>query len=778
MTVGRTMHALASRRVPAAAAMLLLLAACDIANRPYPLDDITGNVFYTSFQERPKYLDPASSYGVNETPWTYSIYEPLLGYHYLKRPYTLEGRTAIDVPLPQYLDKDGNALADDAPASAVAFSIYTYRLKPGTRYQPHPALARDAAGKLLYHDLTPAQIRGKYSISDFPLDSAAGVATATREATAHDYVYQIKRLASPYVPTPVPLYSLLNQYIVGLRELGDALKAERKAAIEKRDPRDLYLPWRDLREVPLAGARAIDDRTLEIRVIGKYPQFRFWTAMTFFAPIPWEADRFYAQRGMAGNTLTLNAWPVGTGPYMLASQAPNRYVLARNPNYRADPYPSEGMPGDRERGWLTDAGKPMPFIDKVVLSLEKEREPEETKFMQGYYDNPDVSRLDIGFPLLKESIDGTGRWKEIAAHQVQLISSLEPSNWYVGFNMLDPVVGQGDTPEREVGNRKLRQALSIANDWEEYGAVFFDNYGPSQAAMGPIPPGLFGFREGEAGINPVTHVWKDGRAVRRSIDEARKLLAEAGYPDGRDAATGKPLVLFYDVNGVGPAYQARLDWQIKQWAKIGVQTEIRANDYNRFQDRMRKGNAQTYFWGWFADYPDPENYLFLLTTSQGKVKSDGENASNYSNPEYDRLYDESRAVPDGPERQALIDRMVRIVQHDAPWSFGIFPGSTGVYQQWLHNAKPSGVLYDRIRYLRIDGPLRARKIAEWNRPRAWPLGLIAVALMLLAWPAWRVWRRREAATGRVSKIDIAAGKTRGAGGTGSANAADIAGKAD
>ena len=743
-------------------AIVTLLTACDIANRPYPAADISGNVFYSSFQERPKYLDPASSYNLNETPWTYSIYEPLLGYHYLKRPYTLEGRVAEDVPTPQYLDKDGRPLADDAPAADVATSVYTFKLKANTRYQPHPALATDASGKFLYHDLSPAHIKGKYSIADFPLDKGAGVVSSTREATAHDYVYQIKRLASPYVPTPVPLYNLLNQYIVGLKDLGDRLKVEHKAAVAKRDARDPYLPWRDLREVDLAGARAIDDRTLEIRVIGKYPQFRFWTAMPFFSPIPWEADRFYAQRGMTDNTLSLNAWPIGTGPFMLASQSANRYVLERNPNYRGDPYPSEGMPGDRERGWLNDAGKPMPFLDKVVLSLEKEREPEETKFMQGYYDNPDVSRLDIGFPLLKETIDKTGRFNEIAAHRIQLITSLEPSNWYVGFNMLDPVVGKGDTPERDEKNRKLRQALSIATDWEEYGAVFFDNYGPSQAAMGPIPPGLFGFRDGEAGVNPVTHVWKDGRAVRRSVDEAKKLLADAGYPDGRDAKTGKPLVLFYDVNGVGPAYQARLDWQIKQWAKIGVQTEIRANDYNRFQDRMRKGNAQTYFWGWFADYPDPENYLFLLTTSQSKVKSDGENASNYSNVEFDKLYDESRALGDGPERQALIDKMVQIAQVDAPWSYGIFPGSTGVYQQWLHNAKPTGVINDRIRYLRVDGALRAQKIAEWNRPRTWPLLVIVLVLALLAWPAVRVLRRREAATARVSKIDVALGSPRDA----------------
>jgi ABC-type transport system substrate-binding protein len=743
--------------VAAGLAVLLVPAGCKVANQPYPDAEIAGNVFYTSFQERPKYFDPVSSYAVNETPFTYAVYEPLLGYHYLQRPYTLEGRTALEVPVPRYLDRDGKPLPDDAAAERIASSVYTFRLKPGTRYQPHPALAKDAAGRFLYHDLQPAQIRGKYSILDFPLDQAA---LATREATAEDYVYQIKRLASPYVATPSPLYNLLNQYIVGLKDLGERLKAEHQAALQTRSARELYLPWRDLREVPLSGVRAVDAHTLEIKVIGKYPQFKFWLALTMFAPIPWEAERFYAQRGMAENSLTLNAWPIGTGPFMLTEQSANRYVLARNPNYREEFYPEVGMPGDRERGWLDDAGKRLPFLDKAVFHLEKEREPEETKFMQGYYDNPDVSRLDIGFPLLKEQMDKTGRWQTIRDHGIDMVSALEPSNWYIGFNMLDPVVGNGDTPDQQEKNRKLRQALSIATDWEEYAAVFFDNYGPSEAAMGPIPPGLFGYVAGQEGVNPVTHLWRDGKAVRRPIDDAKRLLAEAGYPDGREARTGKPLVIFYDSNGVGPAYQARLDWQVKQFAKLGVQTEVRANDYNRFQERMRKGNEQIYFWGWFADYPDPEDYLFLLTTSQGKVKFDGENASNYSNPAYDKLYDRMKALPDGPERRALIDQMVQIVRQDAPWSFGIFPGSTGVYQQWLRNAKPSGVLNDRIRYLRVDGALRARKIAEWNQPRVWPLGVALLLFVLLLVPARRHYLRRENADARATRIAVASGAAR------------------
>ena len=116
------------------------------------------------------------------------------------------------------------------------------------------------------------------------------------------------------------------------------------------------------------------------------------------------------------------------------------------------------------------------------------------------------------------------------------------NSYFIGFNMLDPVIGTGSTPDEQVRHRKLRQAISIAMDWEEYSKIFPKKAGST--AMGPLPLGIFGSREGTAaGVNPVTHRWQDGKAVRRSIEDAKALMVEAGYPQGRDAKTGKPLVL-------------------------------------------------------------------------------------------------------------------------------------------------------------------------------------------------------------------------------------------
>lgn len=330
---------------------------------------------------------------------------------------------------------------------------------------------------LWYYPLKSGELDGKFGIPDFQH-------TGTRELTADDYVYAFRRLASPRVVSPI--FSVLADHVVGMRAYGEVLR-ERDRALRKGSASG-PLPWMDLREPDgFTGIEAIDPHTLRIRVIGKYPQFKYWLAMTFTSPIPWEADRFYSQPGMADQDLSFNTWPVGTGPYLLTQSLQNRrHVLERNPNFRGEPYPCEGEPADAEKGLLADCGKPTPFIDKIVFSVEKEAVPLTGKFLQGYYDVPQVERGDIGVAMLVSAGDSADKAALYREHGIQLPTTVETSIWYMGFNWLDPVVGQGDTPEQQERNRKLRQAISIAFNWEEYVAIFEN----SQAAVahGPVAP--------------------------------------------------------------------------------------------------------------------------------------------------------------------------------------------------------------------------------------------------------------------------------------------------
>ena len=717
-----------------AGVLAVALAGCN--NNPQPEGAAASNTLYSAVSgSSPRHLDPTASYWSNEGAYLYQIYEPPYGYHYLKRPFELVPKAAAAVAQPRYLDKAGRPLPADAPAADIAESVYDVPIKPGIRYQPHPAFALDEHGRHRYHAMKPGELGDRRSPWDFDH-------MGTRELVADDYVYAIKRHATTRITTPI--FGIFAEYVVGLKDYGELVKAEDAKLRAGLSAASLDKPFLDFRRWPLAGVSAPDKHLLRIRIKGKYPQWNYWMAMTFLAPVPWEADAFYAQPGMVFHGLSLDRWPVGTGPYMMAEYVQDRrLVMKRNPHYRGEPYPCEGMPGDKEAGLLDDCGKTMPFIDSLVSTIEKEGVPLRAKFRQGYYDIPRIERFDDGMEFLVEMDDSPDVRRDYIARGFQLPKFADVSVNYLGFNMLDPTVGRADDPEQQARQRKLRQAISIAVDWEEYSRIFPKNAG--ETAMGLLPAGLFGSRHGQPeGINPVTHRLVDGQPVRRPIADAKRLMVEAGYPDGRDATSGRPLVLNYDVSSQPtPESRSQIDWMVKQFAKIDVQLEVRASDNNQFQEKVRQGRHQIYSAGWLADYPDAENFLFLLYGPNAKSTSEGENTSNYANAEYDLLYARLKDIEDGPEKQALIDQMTAIAQSDAPWSFGYFPYSSGAFQSWVHNAKPAVLVRDMARYYRIDARSRVQHQTEWNQPVWWPLWLGLSALTAVAVLAWRSLRRRE-----------------------------------
>ncbi len=711
-----------------------LLAGCN--NNPLPSDAAASNTSFSAVIENsPRHLDPTASYWSNDTPYTYQIYEPLYGYHYLKRPFELVPKTAQEVVKPIYLDKAGNVLPADAPGELVVESVYDIRIKPGILFQPHPAFAVDDQGKYRYHAMKPGDLGNRRTPLDFE-------ATGTRELTAEDFVYALKRHATTRITTPI--YGIFSEYVLGLKEYGALIKLEDAQLRAGLDKASLDKPFLDFRRWPLAGASAPEKHLFRLRIKGKYPQWSYWMSMTFFAPVPWEADAFYAQPGFAAVGLTLDTWPVGTGPYMMTEFIKDRrHVMKRNPNYRGEPYPCEGAPGDKEAGLLDDCGKRTPFIDSFVSTIEREAVPQRGKFRQGFYDIEVFERTDTGLDYLVAMQDSEDVKREYEQKGFRLPKFADVTSWLIGFNMLDPTIGLGDTPAQQARNRKLRQAISIAIDWEEYSKIFPKKGG--ETAMGPLPAGIVGSRHGTLeGVNPVTHKMVDGKTVRRSIDDAKRLMVEAGYPNGRDAQSGRPLVINYDYYAVPtPERKPDIDWVVRQFAKIDIQLEVRATDNNQFQDKVRKGKHQVYWLGWLADYPDAENFLFLLYGPNGKTRSDGENTSNYENPKFDRLFSQMKLLDDGPQKQAVIDKMVKIVQDDAPWSFGYFPYSSSAAQTWVHNHKPAVLVRDQGRYLRIDTAERVKRLNEWNQPVWWPVGLLGLALLALVVVAVRSFRRRE-----------------------------------
>lgn len=669
-------------KLKALALGVMFLSACDSQlNNPYSDNDANQSVLYESFSERPKHLDPVAAYSSNEFAIIGQIYEPPLQYHYLKRPYELTPLSVTKMPTVHYLSAKGDVLNEPVKETDIAFTDYIIDIKQNVNFQPHPAFAKDSAGNYVYHALTSEQITSVKILADF-------TQTGTRELTAADYVYQIKRLANPKLQSPIS--EMMKNYIVGFEKF-----AEQKGF----------------------GAEVISRYQYRIRIKGKSPQFIFWLAMPFFAPMPWEADAFYEQAGLRDKNITLDWFPIGTGAYFLAENNPNRrMILLKNPNFHGETYPTEGELEDAKNGLLIDAGKALPFIDKVVFMLEKETIPYWTKFLQGYYDLSGISSDSFDQAVQFTGSGGVALTPSMTEKRIQLQTSVTLSDYYLGFNMLDSMVG-GATESA----RKLRQAIAIAVDYEEYISIFMNGRGVP--AQGILPEGIYGYAEGGIGVNSEVYdvkapIFEGGGFFlkRKNISIAQQLLAEAGYENGIDPKTKEALILYFDTTAVSTDDRPRMNWYRKQFEKLGIKLIVRATDYNRFQEKLRTGNAQLFFLGWNADYPDPENFFFLLYGAHSKVKFGGENASNYENPEFDRLFEQMRNMDNSPKRYEIIQKMQHILQHDAPWVLGFHPKNFALYHQWYHNLKSNLMANNQLKYARLDVQTREKMRGKWNRP--------------------------------------------------------------
>ncbi len=116
-----------------------------------------------------------------------------------------------------------------------------------------------------------------------------------------------------------------------------------------------------------------------------------------------------------------------------------------------------------------------------------------------------------------------------------------------------------------------------------------------------------------------------------------------------------------------------------------------------------------------------------------RTASGGPNTANFADPEYDRLFLEMRALPNGPERREKIRRMVEIVERERPWIELFYPEDYALFHGWLANLKPPGMSLSILKYLDVDAARREALRRAWNRPLLWPLwalaGLTVAALL-------------------------------------------------
>jgi len=422
------------------------------------------------------------------------------------------------------------------------------------------------------------------------------------------------------------------------------------------------------------GLKALDRYTLQIKLKKPYPQLLYVLTMSYTAAVSREAVEYYGEE-------FLNH-PVGTGPFKLKDWMRGaKIILVRNPGFRKEFYPAVGEKGDKKLGLLDDAGKRIPFLDRIEISIILEEQPMWLEFING--------ELDIsGIP--KDNFDsaiGADRnlTPEMKAKGIKLWKRPLLQINYISFNMDDPLFKD---------NKLLRQAISLAYNEKRVIKMFNNRLIP---AVGPIPPGIKGYEKGE--VNPYR---------RFDLDKAKTLLAKAGYPVGKDRE-GKQLKLTYEAAGTDITTRQRADLFVDDMKRLGIEVDVVYNTWPAFLGKIRKRQAQIFGLAWVADYPDAENFLQLF---YGPNSSPGPNNSNYNNPEFNRLYDKIKTMPDSPERTKIYEKMAHIVMEECPWIFATYPLSYTLQYDWLKNFKPNDVAYNIYKYYKIDTGLRRRRLGE------------------------------------------------------------------
>ena len=333
-------------------------------------------------------------------------------------------------------------------------------------------------------------------------------------------------------------------------------------------------------------------------------------------------------------------------------------------------------------------GRPLPFVERIELRRDPELVPAFIKFMQGYYDETS--------PIIRESFDRIGAatarspptWRRSACSSEKSVTA---GVYYVGFNMDDPVVGAA-AGER---GRALRQAMSLAIDAEEFLRLFTNGRG----IAGPVAAAARhlrlrpGYREPLAAARP-------GARRRSGSPTPATRTASTRPPAGRCASPSTSTT-------PRPARCSSSSSSSSRGSASASTSTSRATDYNQFQDKVRRGAYQLFYWGWIADYPDPENFLFLLYGPMGRRQSGGPNTANFADPRYDELFVRMRAMENGPERLAVIDEMRAILERERPWIELFHPEDYGVHHGWLANVKTSSLDLPAMKYWDLSPDQRA-----------------------------------------------------------------------
>ncbi|RYZ55294.1 MAG: ABC transporter substrate-binding protein, partial [Proteobacteria bacterium] len=517
-------------------------------------------IFYHYLLSEAKTLDPQRQFDAVSVQIVKNIFDTLLQYNYLKRPYELE---------PALLEKMPEKQAD---------GTYLFTVKKGVKFH----------------------------------DDASFAGGKGREMNADDVIFSLKRFADANVNDRS--YSVIAGSVVGMDEFREA---------SKKVPKGF-----DYSKTEISGISKVDNYSLKIKFAKDSPLNLFPFAVGSMSIVPKEAVEKYGEE--------FAKHPVGTGPFMMKSYSRRgTTVLVKNPNYW-EKFPSSGEESDK--GMIAEAaGKQLPFVDEVHLPLIEEPQPAMLKFKKGQLHWVQIAKDDFNNFVTHTPNTQDFKLKPEFDKDFNLYYAPTLTTSFPKFGMRDNLVGK---------NKALRQAIALALNTPGFLEVLLNGRGLVSNSIVPI--GIAGAATDTGSVGYVT----------QNLEEAKKKLAEAGFPGGK----GLPPITMEFRSTVNYQRQ-QFEYVRNELAKIGVTVVGNFQTFSSFLEKSTAGNFQMADFGWNADYPDAENfYALLYSKNRAPLPNDG----NFENAKYDELYLKSRDMPNGPERFKIFAEMDAIIKDEVP----------------------------------------------------------------------------------------------------------------
>ena len=542
-------------------------------------------------------IDPAQLNSVLVAHLLDNLIEPMLRYDYLARPLKLIPNTLESLPEPS----EGGR-------------VYLCRVKRGVFFAPDPVF------------------KGK-----------------TRELTAADYAYSLRRLFDPKYKSSQ--FFIVDGKIAGADALRTAALAGKPFDYDK----------------PIPGLQVIDRYTLRVALNEPDLNFLHVLAQQNLGAVAREVVEAYGD--------DIGQHPVGTGPYyMIERHVGSRLVFAKNPNYRED--------------WFE--GRRLPAIDRVELSFTVEDQPLWLAFLGRELDL--LVNIPVSFRL--QGIPNGRIAPNLARQGVVPHTYVYPAIWFDSFNLRDPVVG-GYTS----GRVALRRAIALAFDRRQAIDIIFN--GGAIPANGVVPTGIAG-HDAKATTDVFDH----------DLARAKALLDLHGYVDRdgdgwREAPDGSPLVVSF-VSPSQPRFRPWDELWDKAFRNLGVRMSLTKMHQADLTKMVMAGKHQLAMNAWNMDYPDGEDFYVLL---YGKAAGSA-NQSFFELPAYDKLYEEAQKLTDSPERDRIYREMDKLTFAYMPMVMTLYPVRTALTHPWVLGFSPNPAHLEPWKYMDIDLATRRKALGS------------------------------------------------------------------